>query len=57
MASPIWTDLLPLAVALPQMLGNIEAALMNEKLEAGEEQRLGRRAELIRWLLTRSRVT
>ena len=43
--------LLPLAVALPRLLKNIEAELTNEKLEAGEERRLCRRAELIRWLL------
>ena len=49
--------LVPLAVALPQMLENIEAELANEKLEAGEERRLSRRAELIRWLLARSRIT
>jgi hypothetical protein len=28
-----------------------------EKLEAGKERRLSRRAELIRWLLARSRIT
>jgi hypothetical protein len=49
--------LVPLAVALPRMLENVEAELANEKLEAGEERRLCRRAELIRWLLARSRVT
>jgi hypothetical protein len=49
--------LVPLAVALPQMLKNIEAELANEKLEAREERRLSRRAELIRWLLARSRIT
>jgi hypothetical protein len=49
--------LLPLAVMLPRLLENIEAELANEKLEAGEERRLCRRAELIRWLLACSQVT
>jgi hypothetical protein len=49
--------LLPLSVALPRLLENVEAELANEKLEAGEERRLCRCAELIRWLLARSRVT
>jgi hypothetical protein len=58
MTSPyLQQPLVPLAVALPQMLENIEAELANEKLEAGEERRLSRRAELIRWLLARSRIT
>ena len=43
---------IPLAAPLSQMLENIEAELAEEKLEAGEERRLRRRAELIRWLLT-----
>jgi hypothetical protein len=43
--------LFPLAVALPRMLGDIEAELANEKLEARDVQRLYRRAELIRELL------
>jgi hypothetical protein len=43
--------LIPLAVALPRMLENIEAELANEKLELAEERRLRWRAELIRWLL------
>jgi hypothetical protein len=49
--------LLPLAVALPRLLENVEAELANEKLEAGEQRRLCRRADLIRWLLACSRVT
>jgi hypothetical protein len=49
--------LVPFAVALPRMLGQIEAELVNEKLKDAEERRLCRRAELIRWLLARSRVT
>ena len=44
--------LLPLAVALPQMLDRIEAQLADEKLGAAAEERLRQRAELIRWLLT-----
>ena len=42
---------IPLAVALPQMLENIEAELAGRKLEDAEEWRLRWRAELIRWLL------
>ena len=58
MTSPyLQQPLVPLAVALPQMLENIEAELANENLDAGEERRLSRRAELIRWLLARSRIT
>ena len=49
--------LVPLAVALPRMLENIEAELANGKLEVGEERRLCRRAELIRGILACSRVT
>jgi hypothetical protein len=49
--------LLPLAVALPRMLENIEAELASEKQEAGEKRHLRRRAELIRWLLVSSRIT
>jgi hypothetical protein len=53
MTSPIWDrSLIPLAVALPRMLENIEAELVDTKLEASEERRLCRRAELIRGLLT-----
>jgi hypothetical protein len=48
---------LPLAVALPRMLEKIEAELANEKPEAAKEQGLRRRAELIRGLLTPSRIT
>jgi hypothetical protein len=43
--------LFPLAVALPRMLGDIEAELAIEKLEAKDVRRLYRRAELIRELL------
>jgi len=44
--------LIPLTVALPRLLENIEAELASEKLEASEQRRLRRRAELIHWLLT-----
>jgi hypothetical protein len=44
--------LLPLAVALPRMLERIEAELARDKLDAAEQERLCRRAELIRSLLT-----
>ena len=48
MTSPyLQKPLLPLSVALPQMLEKIEAKLANEKPEAAEEQRLRRRAELM----------
>ena len=43
--------LLPLAVVLPRMLDQIEAQLADEKMVAAEEERLRRRAELIRGLL------
>jgi hypothetical protein len=36
---------------LPWLLENIEAELASEKLEASEQRRLRRRAELIHWLL------
>ena len=58
MTSPyLQQPFVPLAVALPQMLENIEAELASEKLEAGEERRLCRRAELIRSLLTPIQIT
>ena len=44
--------LIPLTVELPRLLENIEAELASEKLEASEQRRLRRRAELIHWLLT-----
>jgi hypothetical protein len=37
---------------LPRLLENIEAELASERLEASEQRRLRRRAELIHWLLT-----
>jgi hypothetical protein len=39
------------------MLENIKAELASEKLEAGEERRFCRRAELIRSLLTPIQIT
>ena len=42
---------MPLAAALSQMLRRIETELAEEKLEAVDERRLCRRAELIRALL------
>jgi hypothetical protein len=49
--------LLPLGVALPWMLDQIEAELANQKLEPAKEQGLRRRAEMIRRLLTPSPIT
>jgi hypothetical protein len=49
--------LLPLAVALPRMLDQIEAELTDENLEAAEERRLRQRAELIRGLLMPRPIT
>jgi hypothetical protein len=43
--------LLPLAVALPRLLAQIEAELADEKPEAAEEKHLRHQAELIRSLL------
>ena len=47
----------PLGVALPQMLKNIEAELANEKREPPQKSRLRHRAELIHWLLAPSQIT
>jgi hypothetical protein len=47
----------PLGVALPQMLESIDAELANEKLEPAQKNSLRQRAELIRELLTPSRIT
>jgi hypothetical protein len=44
--------LIPLAVALPRMLDEIEAELADMKVNAAEKWRLRRRAELVRRLLT-----
>jgi hypothetical protein len=49
--------LLPLAVVLPRMLDQIEAQLADEKLAAAEEDRLRKRAELIRGLLAPQPIT
>ena len=52
MTSPyLEQPLVPLGVALPQMLENIEVELANGGLEAAETVRLCHRANLIRWLL------
>jgi hypothetical protein len=48
---------MPLAAALSQMLRRIEMELAEEKLEAADERRLRRRVELIRSLLTPTRIT
>jgi hypothetical protein len=48
---------MPLAATLSQMLRDIETELAEEKAEAADERRLRRRAELIRSLLTPSRIT
>ena len=48
---------IPLAAALSQMLENIEADLTDGKLDAVQAGRLRWRAELIRSLLTPSRIT
>ena len=48
---------IPLAAALSQMLENIETELAEQKLEAADERRLRRRAELIRSLLTPRLIT
>ena len=58
MTSPyLQQRLLPLSVALPQMLDKIEAKLANEKLEVAERERLRQRAELIRGLLGPSQIS
>jgi hypothetical protein len=50
-SSPLDRPLIPLTVAFPRLRENIEAELASEKLEASEQRRLRRRAELIHWLL------
>ena len=58
MTSPyLQQPLVPLAAALSQMLENIEADLADGKLDAVQAERLRWRAELIRSLLTPSRIT
>jgi hypothetical protein len=53
MTSPyLEQPLVPLVVALPQMLEGIEAELGNEKLEPAQKSRLRHRAVLIRGMLT-----
>ena len=52
-SSPYLDQLLvPLAVALPQMVEQIEAELVGEKLAGADQRHLRQRVELIRWLLT-----
>jgi hypothetical protein len=52
MTSPyLEQPLVPLGVALPKMLENIEAELANEKLQPAQKSHLRQRAELIHWLL------
>jgi hypothetical protein len=48
---------MPLGAALSQMLRNIETGLAEEKLEAADERRLRRRADLIRGLLAPQPIT
>jgi hypothetical protein len=58
MTSPyLRQPLLPLCVALRRILENVEAELANAGLTLPEQERLRRRAELIRSLLTPSRIT
>ena len=58
MTSPYLAQaLVPLSVALRQILEQLEVKLANEKLDAAEEGRLRQRAELIRGLLVPSPTT
>ena len=45
----------PLVVALPQMVEQIEAELAGKKLPGADQGHLRQRVELIRWLLTPAR--
>jgi hypothetical protein len=56
-SSYLTRPIIPLAAALSQMLENIEADLTDGKLDAIQAERLRGRAELIRSLLTPSRIT
>jgi hypothetical protein len=49
--------LVPLVLALPRLLENIEAELADEELDTAEKGRLRWRAELIRRLLAPRPVT
>jgi len=49
--------LVPLAVALRQMVEQIEADLVGDKLAAADQRHLRHRVELIRWLLTPHPIT
>ena len=52
MTSPyLEQPLVPLGVALPQMLESIEAETENEQLDPALKSRLRHRAKLIHWLL------
>jgi hypothetical protein len=57
MSSYLDQPLLPLTVVLPRLLAKIETELSNEKMGAAEEERLRRRAELIRGLLAPQPIT
>jgi hypothetical protein len=58
MTSPyLERPLVPLGVALPRMLEQIEAGLADEKPEPAEERRVRWRAELIRWILVPRLIT
>ena len=45
----------PLVVALPQMVEQIEAELVGKKMPGADQGHLRQRVELIRWLLTPAR--
>ena len=47
--------LVPLAVALPQMVEQIQAESVGKKLAGADQRHLRQRVELIRWLLTPAR--
>jgi hypothetical protein len=49
--------LVPLSVALPQMLEQLEQKFANEQLETVEKERLRQRVEFIRGLLGQGPIT
>ena len=56
MNSPyLYQPFVPLVVALPQMVEEIEAELVGKKLPGADQRRLRQRVELIRWLLPPAR--
>ena len=58
MSSPyLDRPLLPLTVALPQLLEKVEAELADKKLEAARREHIHRRIEMIRGLLKPTRLT